>query len=313
MYLGIDLSCYTTSCAIADDNGKIIYDGRRLLKVADGKCGLRQSEMVFEHIKNLKDIFPAGFSGVKAAAVSVKPRPLEGSYMPVFAEAETFGEVISKALGVPLHKLTHQHGHIGAALIGNIPANDEREREYIALHVSGGTTDVLKTRISKGIIKDITQLGEVKDISAGMFIDRIGVSLGCGFPAGRELEKLAVGQPAKLPSYVVGCSAGFSGAEAAAKRMIDQGVPDEEIASGVLRCVANSLEKLIRNASEETRLRDVLLFGGVLCNGIIRERLVNRLPYKLVFADKAYSSDNACGLALQARNIDLRGKADDQG
>ena len=26
MFLGIDLSCYTTSCAVADENGKIIYD-----------------------------------------------------------------------------------------------------------------------------------------------------------------------------------------------------------------------------------------------------------------------------------------------
>ena len=57
MYLGLDLSCYTTSCAIADENGKIVYDERRLLNVPQGKCGLRQSEMIFEHIKNLKEIY----------------------------------------------------------------------------------------------------------------------------------------------------------------------------------------------------------------------------------------------------------------
>ena len=119
MFLGIDFSCYTNSCAVADENGKIIYDGRKLLHVPQGKCGLRQSEMVFEHVKNLKDVFPAGFLDVKAIAVSVKPRPIEGSYMPVFAAAESYAEVISKAMGIPVYKLTHQHAHIGAALIGN--------------------------------------------------------------------------------------------------------------------------------------------------------------------------------------------------
>lgn len=307
MYIGIDLSCYTTSCAVADDDGKIICDRRRLLSVNRGRCGLRQSEMVFEHIKNLKDIFPAGFFGVKALAVSVKPRPLKDSYMPVFSVAESYGEVISRSLGVPVYKLTHQHGHISSAMIGNIPY-DEEEKQYIALHVSGGTTDVLKVTISRGIVAKIIALGEAKDISAGMFIDRIGVELDCGFPAGRELELLAGSvEPVCLPSYVRGCSAGFSGAEAAAKRMIDSGLPHAQIASGVLRCVANSLEKLIREAVKATGVKDILLFGGVMCNEIIRRRLSDRLPYTLIFADKAYSSDNACGLALQARNIFLRG------
>lgn len=295
MFLGIDLSCYTTSCAIADDNGKIVYDGRRLLKVPQGKCGLRQSEMVFEHIKNLKEVFPAGFLAVDAIAVSAKPRPAAGSYMPVFAAAESYAEVISKAKGVTLYKLTHQHGHIGAALIGN-----RFEGEAIALHVSGGTTDVLKITVHEGIIEEINPLASASDISAGMFIDRIGVKLGCPFPAGKHVEKLASNAPAKIPSSVKGMSASFSGAQTAAEKLISLGAPPEEVASGVLRCVANTIEKLIRNAQSETGLSDVLLFGGVMCNQIIKDRLAERLKANLMFSLERYSSDNACGLASQA-------------
>ena len=52
VYLGIDTSCYTTSVALADKAGRLLQDNRRLLKVAEGAKGLRQSEMVFQHIKN---------------------------------------------------------------------------------------------------------------------------------------------------------------------------------------------------------------------------------------------------------------------
>ena len=298
MFLGIDLSCYTTSCAVADDDGKIVYDNRRLLEVPQGKCGLRQSEMVFEHIKNLKEVFPAGFLDIDAVAVSTRPRPVEGSYMPVFAAAESYAQVVSKAKGIPIYKLTHQHGHIGAALIGNKISTDA-----IAVHVSGGTTDVLKIKVNDGVIDDIIELGRTSDISAGMFIDRIGVEMGFSFPSGAQIEKIASDNPLEIPSSVKGCSASFSGADTAAKRLLKAGAPKEDVAAGALRCVANAVEKLIRNAIEMTNLEDILLFGGVMCNAIIRQRLKDRLRANLIFSKREYSSDNACGLASQARLI----------
>jgi len=297
-FLGIDTSCYTTSCAVADEQGKIVYDSRRLLTVPQGGRGLRQSEMVFEHIKNLPSVFPVGFCGIKAVAVSARPRPKDGSYMPVFRAAESFGEASARSAGAELYRLSHQHAHIGAALIGN-----DLEGDFLVLHVSGGTTDVLKANVKKGIICSIEGLGETADLSAGQLIDRTGVHLGLKFPAGPELEKLAEGAtPSPLKSSVKGLSASFSGAEAAVLRMIADGTPPAEIASGVQRCVANTLEKLIRTAREETGVYPVLLVGGVMQNGEIRSRLMHRLK-GLHFAEKRMSPDNACGLAVQARNL----------
>ena len=224
--------------------------------------------------------------------------------MPVFAAADSYAQVISRALGVQKIELTHQHGHIGAALLGNEQKLCRGKRRLIALHVSGGTTDVLAVSLEDGMIGEIEQLGQTSDISAGMLIDRTGVALGCGFPAGPSLEALAgMSEPLSIPSRVLGCRASFSGAEAAAKRMIDEGEDAGKIASGVLRCVANTLEKLIRNAVSETGIGEVLLFGGVMCNAVIRARLAERLRLPLYFADKRYASDNACGLASQCRYI----------
>ena len=52
-YLGIDTSCYTTSCAIIDSDFHIVGEARKLLEVKPGERGLQQSNMVFQHTKAL--------------------------------------------------------------------------------------------------------------------------------------------------------------------------------------------------------------------------------------------------------------------
>ena len=51
--LGMDTSCYTTSCALVTTEGKILASSRRLLTVEDGARGLMQSQGLFQHVKNL--------------------------------------------------------------------------------------------------------------------------------------------------------------------------------------------------------------------------------------------------------------------
>ena len=51
--LGIDTSCYTTSCALVTPEGEILSSSRRLLTVEDGARGLMQSQGLFQHVKNL--------------------------------------------------------------------------------------------------------------------------------------------------------------------------------------------------------------------------------------------------------------------
>ena len=54
VYLGIDTSNYTTSAAIFNADG--IIQEKKLLPVAEGKCGLRQSDAVFHHTAQLPQI-----------------------------------------------------------------------------------------------------------------------------------------------------------------------------------------------------------------------------------------------------------------
>ena len=52
-FLGIDTSCYTTSAAVYDSSKGLMGEERIVLSVKEGRRGLSQSEMVFQHVKNL--------------------------------------------------------------------------------------------------------------------------------------------------------------------------------------------------------------------------------------------------------------------
>lgn len=52
-YLGIDTSNYTTSAAVFDSQTGQVIHRKKLLPVAKGSLGLKQSDAVFAHVKQL--------------------------------------------------------------------------------------------------------------------------------------------------------------------------------------------------------------------------------------------------------------------
>lgn len=299
MVLGIDTSCYRTSLALADGE-EIVAQAGKLLVVPTGERGLRQSEALFQHLKQLPALMEALISQsvepIGAIAVSVKPRPVEDSYMPVFMAGASVAKTVALAMRVPLLETTHQQGHVRAALVGSaMPGN------FIALHLSGGTTEVL--RVGAGL--DIDLLGGTADISAGQLVDRVGVALGLPFPAGPHLEALAVRGAAcsSVPVSVSRLKASFSGAEAALMRRIQAGAPPEDVAAETYSLLARALARLISQAASETGLFDVLLAGGVASSTLLRELLPDRLrrlndSVRIHWARPELSGDNAAGVAL---------------
>ena len=185
LFLGIDTSNYTTSCAILE-NGVITKNCKLPVFVKAGERGARQSDAVFSHIKNLPKVMEMiGPIKPDAIGVSLRPRDVEGSYMPCFLAGYAVASSLATALGVPLYEFSHQAGHVRAALY-SAGRHDLVKDRLIAFHVSGGTTEVLLYDNGK-----IDCIGGTKDINAGQLIDRVGVKLGLTFPCGKELEALA--------------------------------------------------------------------------------------------------------------------------
>jgi N6-L-threonylcarbamoyladenine synthase len=308
LYLGIDTSYYTTSLALVDDAGRLLEDQRRPLVVKAGERGVAPPQAVWSHLKALPEVaaplLRAYGREIVAVCASVKPRPIEGAYLPPFQVSESFGRTIAAALGVAFYPSTHQEMHIMAGLWSaeNPPVGEQ----FLAVHLSGGTTELLRvTRRPGGFDEEL--LGGTQDLHAGQFVDRVGVALGLPFPAGPHLEKLAAGGQfgkVTLPSSVQGWTVSFSGPETAAQRLVGKAA-GADLALAVLGCVAKTLEKWLRMAVAETGLREILIVGGVAANQFLRARLRERLEHpavgaRLSFAQPRFSTDNAVGTALLA-------------
>jgi len=200
-----------------------------------------------------------------------------------------------------LYRISHQEAHIFAGLWSAAGPCGDR---FLALHVSGGTTEIVRVAKREAHLS-IDLLGGSTDLHAGQFVDRIGVALGLPFPAGPHLERLAreCRQEVPIPSAVDGLKLSFSGPETHALRMHDRGCSPAGLAAGVEQCIATSLCKLIKNAVESTCLNEVLIVGGVSSNQFIRSRLLEYCKtchVKLYIPDSRYSPDNAVGAAYLA-------------
>ena len=305
MFLGIDTSCYTSSLALLSKEGELIDEKRKMLNVKTGECGLRQSEMVFQHTRNLPILFEELFSNnstnLIAICASVKPRPLKNSYMPTFIVGTSFARSVTAVEKTNLYLTSHQENHIQAGLWS---AGGPKAGCFIALHASGGTTDLLLVKKEENALT-VKEIGASIDLQAGQFVDRVGVELGLSFPCGKQLEYLALTapEPALIPVAVDGLNASFSGPLTATKKLIKQKVEKENIAAGVQIALAKSFAKLLENACEWAGCEEVLLVGGVSSNIFIRNFIVEKLANKnitIFFPQPQFCSDNAVGCAVEA-------------
>ncbi len=303
-YLGIDTSNYTASAAAVGD---AVYSERQLLYVKTGERGIRQSDGVFQHMKLLPEVYgrlaeKVDLKNVAAVGVSAKPRNVNGSYMPVFLAGLGFARVVADTLNVPLFEFSHQDGHIMAGIFSS-GTLELSENAFLSVHLSGGTTEILKSRYSGGRFQNEI-IGGTKDISAGQYIDRVGVRLGMDFPAGKHMESMAdsVTEHIKLPVNTDGAYMNFSGAETKASRMAEN-CDAAKLARGVLMSVGETLVKAVNHAISENGLKDVLFVGGVASNGIIRKLITENINGRAHFASREYSTDNALGTALLAKRM----------
>ncbi|WP_019678851.1 hypothetical protein [Ruminococcus flavefaciens] len=302
-YLGIDTSNYTTSAAVYVSEEKRIYHTKKLLPVKDGELGLRQSDAVFHHTRQLPDMIEQLYSGrdrvlPRAVSASSRPRNAEGSYMPCFLCGEGFARSYAAVSGAELFTTSHQVGHILAALYSADKLSLVRER-FIAFHVSGGTTDCLLCEPDNEMILRITEIGTSLDLKAGQAVDRIGVMLGLHFPCGAELEKLAVGADKhyKMKPVLKDGSCCLSGLENKCGNMLKNGESPENVAAFCLDFIAGTVIAMTDHAVNKYGVLPLVFAGGVMSDVIIRDRIISRYP-SASFAQPQFSCDNAAGVAI---------------
>ena len=298
--VGIDTSNYTTSIAYFD--GDAGENCSRLLPVKQGELGLRQSDAVFSHMKSLPELSGrlfSHFSGkdIDVVGVSTRPRAVEGSYMPCFLVGYSHARMLAEALKVPLVVVSHQQGHVAAALwsSGHMELMDQ---PHLAWHLSGGTTELLLVE-PEGTNVACTKIGGTSDISAGQLIDRTGQMLELPFPSGKHLDQLSTEATGK-DVFRVKCdhmTFSLSGVQNKVQQFHAAHADKAETAAYALRCVCTAVVAATQQAQKAYPGLPVVFSGGVASNRMLRQAVEHLEP---VFSPPQFSTDNAMGVAVLA-------------
>lgn len=333
-WVGIDTSNYTTSAALVtpdpDAPGclRVVSNRKIPLPVTPGARGLRQSDALFAHTKNLPELMnqiradlTRGGWNPAAIGVSARPRDAAESYMPCFLAGVAAATAFSTGANVPLLRFSHQSGHIMAALYssGNLflarKAGQELTGEFLAFHVSGGTTEAVLARpVPGGFSVEI--VGHGADLHAGQVIDRVGVLLGLPFPCGPAMESLAMTCADTLPPVRLSVQNGvcnLSGFENKAAQLWAETADPTLVAAWTLTAIGKTLRRMTDQiqahlATDGLPPLPVLYAGGVMSNRFIRPLLTAGATWECRFSDPMYSADNAAGVALLCAERMLSGR-----
>lgn len=310
-YVGFDTSNYTTSAAVCSGEGEVLANIRVPLPVKEGERGLRQSDALFLHSRNLPQVcdeLREAVRGLELRGVgcSVRPRSVDGSYMPCFFAGRAAAGAFAAARDLPVETCSHQDGHIMAALWSCGDGDRLLREPFAAFHVSGGTTEVLYVA-PRDTGFAVTVLGGSADLHAGQAIDRVGVMMGLRFPCGRELEELAAQNTREVPRPKISVQQGvchFSGLENLAARLWQQTGDRPLVAAFVLAYCARTLERLTAFVDERYPGIPIVYAGGVMSNRYLQAVLGRRERSR--FAAPEFSADNAAGVALLCRRAAMQ-------
>ena len=296
--IGFDTSNYTTS--IASFSAEDHLNCSKLLPVKEGELGLRQSDAVFHHTQSLPELSGRLFSHIQkenigCIGVSIKPRMVEGSYMPCFTVGYSHAKLLSDTLGVPLILCSHQQGHVAAALY-SAGRPELMDQPHLAWHLSGGTTELLLVEPDSYNVK-CTKIGGTTDISAGQLIDRTGQLLALPFPAGKHVDQLST-NAVHTDLFKVKCndlSFSLSGIQNKVQQYFSACNDPVETAGYALRCVCGAVRNVTMEAMKRYPGLPVVLSGGVASNAMLRNAMADT---DAIFAQPEFSRDNALGVAI---------------
>ncbi len=229
-----------------------------------------------------------------------------------------FAKSLAFSRRLPLVAVNHIHGHVAAAYL----SDPTLEPPFLALVVSGGHTCFYEVTS----YTDFREIGGTRDDAAGEAFDKIGRVIGMPYPGGAALDKLAYeGDPSAilLPSPALGgdnLDLSFSGIKTAALNYLnsmaqkDQPVNTADVAAAYTQRIVEALTKKTEAALKKSKMKTLVLAGGVAANSHLRaalQTLCDRMGVKLAMPERALCGDNGAMIAAAGYFEILRGNLAD--
>ena len=319
--LGMESSCDETSASVVEMGdgvrairSNIVASQIEVHRLYGGVVPEIASRAHIEAISRItyQALEEAGITLSRVSAVAVTACPgLIGALL----VGVNFAKSLAYANKIPLVPVNHIHGHIAAAYL----SNPTLEPPFLAVVVSGGHT--LLYRVTG--YTQFEEIGSTRDDAAGEAFDKIGRVIGMPYPGGAALDKLAYeGDPKaiKLPSPALTGDTldfSFSGIKTATLNYLNgmqqkgEEINRADVAASYTHRIVEAITAKTELALKKTRLKTLVLAGGVAANSHLRaslERLCKRKGVTLAMPERGLCGDNGAMIAAAGYFDFLDGK-----
>ncbi len=305
LILGIETSCDETGVALYDSERGLLAHALHSQVALHAEYGGVVPELASrDHVRKLLPLLREILQRADAS-----PDAIEGvAYTrgPGLIGALLVGAAIGRGLAwtwnVPAIGVHHMEGHLLAPMLEPEPP----EFPFVALLVSGGHSLLVEV----DGVGQYRILGESVDDAAGEAFDKTAKLLGLPYPGGPALAQLAEqGDPQRFrfPRPMTdrpGCDFSFSGLKTAAintwRGLEPTPANRADVARAFEDAVVDTLAIKCRRALQATRLRRLVVAGGVGANRRLRERLrelLAELGGQVYYPRLEFCTDNGAMIA----------------
>lgn len=314
LILGVETSCDETAASVVEDGHRVLSNVVATQIDIHRKYGGVVPELASRN--HIVDIVPvieealekAGttFEALDGVAVTQGPG-LVGALLVGLQVAKSLAYAHDKPL-IPVH---HLAGHLHAVFLHHPddPRPEGPSGPHVALAVSGGHTALYHVTEPGGVV---TQIANTRDDAAGEAFDKVSRMLGLGYPGGPVIERLARGGDPKAHSFTRArfksgaLDFSFSGLKTAVRTVIQDldTLPEGQdladlVASFQAAAVGQLVDRTVK-AAEARDVSDVIVAGGVACNGALRAALAQALGARKITLHAPpprWCTDNAAMIA----------------